>query len=254
MQGIKTRARRERRRSRALLAAAAVGVSALYAGYVHGRSLWVPLLQRVSGQRSVADVVREVGPAARARLAPHFARAAVRYPPSKVVLLAFKKERRIELWAASGTQRRFLREYAVTAASGTTGPKRREGDQQVPEGLYNVTWLHPNSSYHLSMKLNYPNATDRRHARAEGRTRLGGDIFIHGKAVSIGCLAVGDEAIEELFVLAADSGRNVDVVIAPADLRRGPLPEADLPADVPWARELYQQIENKLAAFRRPVS
>jgi hypothetical protein len=111
----------------------------------------------------------------------------------------------LELWTED-TAARLVHRYPVLAASGALGPKLRQGDLQVPEGVYRVLWLNPNSSYHLSMKLDYPNAFDREHARRDRRTDLGGDIFVHGRAVSIGCVALGDPAIEELFVLAADTG------------------------------------------------
>src|SRR5436190_607476 len=79
---------------------------------------------------------------------------------------------------------RFVREYPVMAASGGRGPKLREGDGQVPEGMYTIDWLNPNSSYHLSMHVDYPNAFDRAHAADDGRTALGGAIMIHGRDVS----------------------------------------------------------------------
>ena len=132
----------------------------------------------------------------------------------------FKNERRVAVWARSGTSWRFIRNYPILAASGHAGPKLRQGDLQVPEGVYRIEHLNPNSSYHLSMKVSYPNAFDRRMAARDGRTRLGGDIFIHGKDVSIGCVALGDRAIEELFTLVAETGHaKVKVIIAPNDLR-----------------------------------
>jgi murein L,D-transpeptidase YafK len=159
-----------------------------------------------------------------------------------------KEEGRVELWAGDRT-RRHIRDYDTKAASGGPGPKLREGDLQVPEGLYKILWLNPNSSYHLSMKLDYPNAFDRAKGRADERTRLGGDIFIHGRAVSIGCLAMGDPAIEELFTLVAESGvGNVQVVIAPHDLRTR---AATAPTRGPyWVRELYEALAPEVARFR----
>ncbi len=202
--------------------------------------------------RTVANVVASLGPAARARLRPHFERARVAYPPRSLALLAFKDERRLELWA-EGAQPRFVRAYAIQAASGGPGPKLREGDLQVPEGRYRVLWLNPMSSYHLSMKLDYPNAFDQAQARRERRTRLGGDIFIHGRAVSIGCLALGDEAIEDLFVLVADVGvTRVRVLIAPADLRARELRPDERRADLPWLDELYADLRGALRRYPRP--
>ena len=113
-----------------------------------------------------------------------------------------------------------VRSWPVLTASGGPGPKLREGDRQVPEGVYSVDQLNPNSAYHLSLRLNYPNAFDRAHAATDGRERLGGDIFIHGKDVSIGCLAIGDDAIEELFWLAGTAGKDAfTTVIVPTEGR-----------------------------------
>jgi hypothetical protein len=208
-----------------------------------------PSAARRPAGRTVADVLATLGPAAERRLRARFAAAGVVYPPPRAHLLAFKTERRIELWATGIGRPRRVTVYPMLDDSGTVGPKLREGDYQIPEGIYRVVWLHPNSQYHLSMKLDYPSAYDRARAAEDGRTDLGGDIFIHGKDVSIGCLAVGDPAIEELFVLAARVGvGRVTTVIAPWDLRRRPPPEADdLP---PWVGDLYARVGARLAAFR----
>ena len=92
--------------------------------------------------------------------------------------------------------------FSITFSSGQPGPKRREGDRQVPEGFYVVNVFNPQSKYHLSLGLNYPNASDRVFADAQ---QPGSEIYIHGRAVSIGCLAISDEAIEELYLLALDT-------------------------------------------------
>ena len=207
--------------------------------------------QARSAPRSVADVVRTLGPAARARLRPHFQRAGVAYPPAWVTLIVLKEERRLELWAGpTPASQRLVHRYGVLAASGGPGPKLRQGDLQVPEGLYRVLWLNPNSAYHLSLKLDYPNAFDRARARADGRENLGGDIFIHGRAVSIGCLAMGDPAIEELFVLAAEvTPARVKALIAPHDFRRRPPLAAAQPE---WVGGLYRDLERDLRAFPAP--
>lgn len=206
------------------------------------------LLQIVQRPRTVADVVAKYGPAARARLAPHFKRAGVAYPPKEIAILVLKQERRVAVWVRGTDRWRFLRNYPILAASGHAGPKLRQGDYQVPEGVYRIAHLNPASSYHLSMKVNYPNAFDLRMARRDGRTRLGGDIFIHGKDVSIGCVALGDPAIEELFTMVAQTGHGkVRVIIAPNDLRvAGPVLHEDSPL---WVRELYRTVAAALAAF-----
>ncbi|HEX6739457.1 MAG TPA: L,D-transpeptidase family protein, partial [Vicinamibacteria bacterium] len=200
-----------------------------------------------SAPRSVADVVRTLGPAARARLEPHFAHAAVAYPPAHVTFIILKEERRLELWAGPApTGQRRVRSYEILAASGRAGPKLRQGDLQVPEGSYRVLWLNPNSAYHLSLKLDYPNAFDRAQARADRRVELGGDIFIHGRAVSIGCVAIGDPGIEELFVLAAEvTPARVRTLVAPHDFRRRAPPSA---VDPPWVAGLYRDLAHDLRA------
>ena len=230
-----------------------VAVLFLLAGgafHLYGRGLWYPLLLRVTGPRSVADVVARYGPEARRRMAPHFERAGVAYPPEQIALLVFKRENRLAVWARTPADApwRFVRHYPILAASGHAGPKLREGDSQVPEGVYRIEHLNPMSSYHLSMKVDYPNAFDRRMAARDGRTRLGGDIFIHGKSVSIGCVAIGDRAIEELFTLVAQTGhQRVKVIIAPNDLRAGgAILHDEAP---PWAGQLYRTLAAALTAF-----
>ncbi|WP_250684459.1 L,D-transpeptidase family protein [Photobacterium galatheae] len=184
------------------------------------------------------------------RLKYRFKKANVAYPPEKIALLGLKEEKALELWAIDHQgKHHFVFSYPVTAASGKAGPKLKEGDKQVPEGIYKIIGLNPNSRFHLSMKLNYPNAFDRKHANLEGRTRPGNNIFIHGKAASIGCLAIGDSAIEELFTLVGKIGhRNVEVVIAPHDPRKAPIrPVSErYPA---WISELYASIETEFSRF-----
>jgi murein L,D-transpeptidase YafK len=155
----------------------------------------------------------------------------------------------LQVYAASKTGAfHFVRAFPILAASGGAGPKLREGDGQVPEGLYKIELLNPNSSYHLSLRVSYPNAWDREHGRADGRTKLGGDIMIHGKAASVGCLAMGDPAAEDLFVLAAKTGiKNIEVILSPLDfrVRKFSAPEGS-PA---WTAELYEQIKAALKKF-----
>lgn len=116
----------------------------------------------------------------------------------RVFIRILKEERILELWIRGRDGRmRIFKKYPILAMSGTLGPKMREGDRQAPEGFYEIRAgsLNPNSSYHLSMNIGYPNAFDRAH----GRT--GSYIMIHGKSASIGCFAMGDAAIEEIYLL-----------------------------------------------------
>lgn len=109
----------------------------------------------------------------------------------------FKESRELELWLQGKDRWQLYRTYPVAAMSGTLGPKLKEGDGQAPEGLYSVTAkaLNPGSSYHLSFNLGYPNAYDRHH----GRT--GSFLMVHGAAVSIGCFAMTDSVIEEIYLI-----------------------------------------------------
>ncbi len=119
---------------------------------------------------------------------------------SPVFLRAFKKERVVELWIEDRKTEEFslFRTYKVCAASGDLGPKTKQGDLQVPEGFYFVKKgsFNPWSSYHLSFDIGYPNAYDRHHKRT------GSLIMIHGNCVSLGCLAMTDRKIEEIYTLA----------------------------------------------------
>lgn len=209
---------------------------------------WDTVKHRIMGRRTTSDAIRLYGAAAESRLTPSFEKAGVAYPPEKVVLLAFKQEARVELWAGRGSNLAHIRDYPILAASGDPGPKKQEGDRQVPEGVYRIEGLNPNSGYHLSMKVDYPNERDRTVATAESRDNLGGDIFIHGSNVSIGCLAMGDPAIEELFTLAAKTGyAKVEVVIAPCDFRVNSMDCAPIPDET--TRELYVQLQDVLMRF-----
>jgi hypothetical protein len=182
------------------------------------------------------------------RLIKRFDRAGVDFPPQRIQLIAIKKSRRMELWAYQQNSWHFVHDYAIFAASGYAGPKLREGDKQVPEGFYRITELNPNSQFHLSMKLNYPNGFDWLNAIREGRTAPGSNIFIHGSAWSAGCLAIGNRYIEELFMLVAKVGlNNSAVVIVPYDFRRKAISVTD--SDPAWLRELYSYMKLRLAQF-----
>jgi len=161
----------------------------------------------------------------------------------KLRLFVFKTERRLEMHAPGW---KAPRSYPMTAFSGTLGPKLKEGDGQIPEGVYGIEYLNPNSSYYLSLKVSYPNAADRRRAKVDGRTRLGGDIMIHGRNVTIGCVPIGDDAVEDVFYLANAVGiRNVSVIIAPYDMRRGRRSELEK-SSLAWYGALCGEIESAL--------
>jgi murein L,D-transpeptidase YafK len=200
----------------------------------------------------VADRLKEFGDVVHARLEPRFREIGVAYPPKKLILVGLKQEQQLELWVSDNAHDfRFLKTYPILAASGTSGPKLNEGDRQVPEGLYKIESLNPNSRFHLALRVNYPNDADKEHGRRDGRSKLGGDIMIHGGAASIGCLAMGDPAAEDLFVVAAETGiKNISVILAPLDFRVRELP-ANSPPSADWTPELYSEIRKALAPLKQ---
>ena len=158
------------------------------------------------------------------RVAGLFADRQVETP--ELFFRVFKREQVLEVWARNRDAGSFqlLSTYPVCKLSGRLGPKRREGDRQIPEGFYEIDLLNPTSQYHLSMRVDYPNAVDR--ARG-GEGRLGGDIYIHGGCATIGCVPVTDEWIEEIYLIAVsarDAGQEaIPVHIFPTRLDRAGL-------------------------------
>ena len=199
-----------------------------------------------------------IAPGATLRLTPYFAAAQIPYPPAAITLVGLKTEKLLQLYArgpgASGTDGpwKLVHVYPIRAASGHLGPKLKEGDRQVPEGVYGLDLLNPNSKFSVSMRVTYPNAYDRANAGKEKRTELGGAIMIHGRASSIGCLAMGDPAAEELFTLVHDVGLgNVTVILAPVDLRTQARPALDKAPT--WLPDLYDRIEAALKPLPLPT-
>lgn len=151
------------------------------------------------GSERVALARKASGP----RIAARVKHAGLTYPPGEIFVRAFKHEAELEIWGREASEPfRHVATFPILSRSGGPGPKRREGDRQVPEGCYIIDRFNPESSYHLSLGLNYPNASDR---ILSDRERPGFDIFIHGGRLSVGCLAIGDDAIEELYLLAIDA-------------------------------------------------
>lgn len=154
---------------------------------------------------------------------------------------AFKKERELEVWVKQKGSAGYtlLTTYPFCTSSGTLGPKRKEGDLQIPEGVYSINHFNPFSTFHLSLGINYPNASDR---ILGDKTHPGGAIYIHGNCVSIGCIPITDEKIKELYILAVESKENgqgnIPVHIFPARLNAGvvDLLVGETTADVETAR------------------
>ncbi|UDQ98035.1 L,D-transpeptidase family protein [Lentisphaerota bacterium WC36G] len=229
-----------------LLIVAITGVLTLY---FYGRSLWYPVYAKIKGRETVSSVVVKYETAVKQRLRKVFERAKlVAEYPENLTFLVFKKERKLEVWTNVENKIIFLKSYSMTAFSGKLGPKLKEGDCQIPEGIYKIIFLNPNSSYHLSMRVNYPNSFDKKMANLEQRTDLGSDIMIHGKDATIGCIPVGDEAIEELFIMAAKAKiHNITLLIFPQDFRTD---EKITPNDRQWVNGLYLRLKNKLKEYK----
>ncbi len=208
-----------------------------------------PVASAGSSHRTVTDVLRNIGPKAEGRLKAFFDRAGTEYPPSSLTLIGLKEEMELELWTRQNGRWVYVHTYEILAASGDAGPKRKRGDRQVPEGIYHITCLNPNSRYHLSMKVDYPNSFDLEKARQDRRANPGGDIYIHGRAKSDGCIAIGDTAIEELFTLMSRVGmENAKVIILPRDIRRDRNYHFRQ-TDPTWLPELYDKLRREVADY-----
>ncbi|KTD75083.1 L,D-transpeptidase family protein [Legionella waltersii] len=208
---------------------------------------------KLNWDNAVDKAVKRYGLRVEPQLKQYFNKAKVTYPPQQIALLAFKSERKVELWAKNPDQKwTHVHDYPLTGFSGRLGPKLRENDKQIPEGIYKLVNFNPFSSMHLSMMINYPNNFDRQKGYMDGRKQLGNNIFIHGKSLSVGCLAVGDLAIDQLFILARRVGlQNIQVIIAPNDLRYKK-PTTTNFAQPRWLPELYKQITEALKPFKEP--
>ena len=129
------------------------------------------------------------------------------WPPQNVFIRSFKYDRSLEVWVKNKNVDSFtlFKTYKVCMESGSIGPKRTEGDNQVPEGFYYINEYNPRSTYHLALGLNYPNASDKVLSDAK---KPGGDIYIHGNCVSVGCIAIQDAPIEEVYTLTSIAKAN----------------------------------------------
>ena len=124
-----------------------------------------------------------------------------------ILITACKAEKKLEIYAKKKTETEYklIATYDVCASSGVLGPKRKQGDGQVPEGFYTIDRFNPTSNFYLSLGINYPNQADRKKSNA---ANLGGDIFIHGSCVTIGCLPMTDDKIKEIYLYAVYAKNN----------------------------------------------
>jgi murein L,D-transpeptidase YafK len=146
----------------------------------------------------VADVFRRKEDT----LKKQFAARNLEWPVKYVYIRSFKYDSELEVWVRNSLTEEFkhFKTYKVCALAGTLGPKRIQGDYQVPEGIYYINEFKHNSAYHLSLGLNYPNASDR---LLSDSIEPGGDIYIHGSCVTQGCIPITNPQIEELYILTS---------------------------------------------------
>lgn len=137
----------------------------------------------------------------------YFTRQQLSYAGFHLFIRGFKKEKDLEVWVKEAGKETYnlLTTYAFCSISGDLGPKRKEGDLQIPEGVYQLNHFNPKSNFHLSLGINYPNASDR---ILSDRKNPGSAIYIHGNCVTIGCIPITDDKIKELYILAVEARNN----------------------------------------------
>ncbi len=146
----------------------------------------------------VADVFRRKEDTLRKQ----FAAKDLEWPVRDMYIRSFKYDSELEVWVRNSSQEEYklFKIYKVCALAGSLGPKRIQGDYQVPEGVYYINEFKHNSAYHLSLGLNYPNASDK---LLSDSLQPGGDIYIHGSCVTQGCIPITNAQIEELYILTS---------------------------------------------------
>ncbi len=182
----------------------------------------------------------------------YFIHKNLKYPGFQLFLRAFKKERRLEVWVKPSDAAKYilLTTYDFCAVSGELGPKRNEGDRQIPEGIYHINHFNPQSNFHLSLGINYPNASD----KLLGGKYPGSAIYIHGNCVTIGCIPITDDKIKELYILAVEARnggqKTIPVHIFPSQLGETELHELTrtYPSD-PELIEFWRNLQPVYAQF-----
>lgn len=213
------------------------------------------VVQQFRGRQTIESVLQKYGDQARIRLKARFEKASATYPPAGLILLGLKAEKELQVYSldAQSDSPRFVCSFPILGTSGVLGPKLREGDKQMPEGFYRISELEPNTPYHVAMRVDYPNEFDKEMGKRDGRATLGGDIMIHGADCSIGCLAMGDPASEELFVLVHDVGNDkTELIMSPFDFRHPPN-GIDLPQLPEWINGVYSQLKAKVKSLPSAV-
>jgi murein L,D-transpeptidase YafK len=211
----------------------------------------IDLFFSLKEKQTIESVVEKYISKVKASLKKDFKKNNLSLDDFEMGILAFKKEQLLEIYVRKNETEnwKLLKKYNFTAFSGEIGPKLNNGDNQIPEGIYQMEYLNPNSRFHLSIKVSYPNSFDLEKAKLDKRTDLGGDIMIHGKSATIGCIPVGDKNIEEIFILATKAkNKKFPIIIAPHDFRTNKtFPEI---VGISWDNELYKKISDELNNFK----
>lgn len=124
-----------------------------------------------------------------------------------IFIRAFKQESILEVWGKEKTSSNYklIKSYQICSKSGVLGPKRQQGDFQVPEGFYTINAYNPNSNFYLSMMINYPNQSDK---ILGVKGNYGNNICIHGNCVTVGCIPITDDCIKEVYLMAIEAKNN----------------------------------------------
>jgi murein L,D-transpeptidase YafK len=179
----------------------------------------------------------------------------VLWQPENIFIRVLKKERILELWASSEANKPYMlvKDYRICGLSGSYGPKRKEGDKQVPEGFYHIDSLNPSSDYYLSLGINFPNKSDLILGDSQNP---GGNIFIHGGLQAPGCIAVTEEAIKEIYLTAmdvrAEGQDNIPVHIFPCRMEDEYLSRLELVyKDIPALIEFWENLRQGYEYFEK---
>lgn len=173
-------------------------IAALLSCFVAGQAMTAVASDPPSSARSIAAIAR-----VRPSLEEALRGKGMRFG-DPIFIRIYKETKQLELWVEKGDRFDLFRTYPICTFSGRLGPKLHTGDKQSPEGFYFVTpgRMNPNSRFHLSFNLGFPNAYDRAH------DRTGSALMVHGACVSIGCYAMTNGGIDEIYALADAALRN----------------------------------------------
>lgn len=200
--------------------------------------------------------IKAYGAQIRSRLKKSLDEANVPFPPKAVRLAVFKAERKTELWLPDRDGSWVhVKDYAFSATSGSQGPKVYFADLQIPEGIYDVDSMALSSQYHLALHLNHPNEYDMAMLELEGRDPafMSTGIYVHGGAVSYGCVVIGNRNIEEVFLLTYMAGKeNTRVFIFPHDTNRRRPEFRNCPGCPLWYGDLLHRLSRVIREFERP--